>query len=154
MSVNQGTMEVIGAQTNGFDYASGRDFELDGAKQQARDEAADTELFSSLTLGQPERDGHPILNGNRDDSPLFVSEGSPSASSEDVGEALDEESVRRDGIAVIVPPIVNGWEYRRHEEPPRAMDILEEYDDGGLLEYLVRFDDESEEVVSTQTNSI
>ena len=151
MSVKQGTIEVIGARTNGFDYASGRDFELNGAKQQSREEAVDMELLGSLTLGQPERDGHPILNGDRHDSPLFVSEGSPSASSEDVGEALDEESVRRDGIAVIVPPVVNGWEYRRYEEPPRATDTLEEYNDGELLEYLVRFDDDNEEVVSTQT---
>ena len=82
------------------------------------------------------------------ESPLFVSEGSPSVTSEDIGEALNEEAVRKNGIAIIVPPVENAWEYRRYEESSLPIEILEEYDDGGLLEYLVRFDDESEEVVS------
>ena len=85
--------------------------------------------------------------GQTDDSPLFVSEGSPSTSSVDFAEALNPELIDRHGLAVIVPTVVNAWEYRRYEEPPDAVEILEEYDDGGLIEYLVRFDDESEEVV-------
>ena len=82
------------------------------------------------------------------ESPLFVPEGSPSAASEDVMEALNMDAVMRDGFAIIVSPVVNAWEYRRYEEPPQVFEIIEEYDDGGLVEYLVRFDDDSEEVVS------
>lgn len=64
-----------------------------------------------------------------------------------LGEALQPESVRKRGIAVVVHPVERAWEYRLYGGP--AVDeIVERYDDGGFIEYLVRYDDESEEVVS------
>ena len=72
-----------------------------------------------------------------------------SESASEICMALYEDIVNRDGIAVIVPPVQNPWEYRKYEEPSTAIAILEEYDDAGLVEYLVQFDDESEEVVSS-----
>lgn len=82
------------------------------------------------------------------ESPLFVSQGSPSSSNSEVVEALYPELIEKNGLAVVVPRLKNQWEYRRYDEPVAVVEILEEYDDGGLLEYLVQLDDESEEVVS------
>ena len=64
-----------------------------------------------------------------------------------LGEALQPESVRKRGIAVVVHPVERAWEYRLYGGPA-VNEIVERYDDGGFIEYLVRYDDESEEVVS------
>ena len=64
-----------------------------------------------------------------------------------LGEALQPESVRKRGIAVVVHPVENPSEYRLYQELA-VSEIVERYDDGGRIEYLVRFEDESEEVVS------
>ena len=64
------------------------------------------------------------------------------------GEVLNEKAVKRDGLAVIVPPAQNRWEYKVFEEDDEVEEILEEYDDAGFLEYLVLFTDGSEDVVS------
>ena len=103
---------------------------------------------------QFEEETHSAVAGQKDDSPLFVSQESPSTTSEDVAEALNPELIERHGLAVIVPTVVNAWEYRRYEELPEVIEILEEYDDGGLIEYLVRFDDESEEVVCKVSSAL
>ncbi len=65
----------------------------------------------------------------------------------ELGEALHAESVRKRGIAVVVHPVEKAWEYRLHRGPA-VSEIVERYDDGGLIEYLVRYEDETEEVVS------
>lgn len=65
----------------------------------------------------------------------------------DLGEALQPESVRKRGIAVVVHPVERASEYRLYGEPA-VSEIVESYDDGGFIEYLVRYEDESEEVVS------
>ena len=65
----------------------------------------------------------------------------------DLGEALHPESVRKRGIAVVVHPVQRASEYRLYGVPA-VSEIVERYDDGGLIEYLVRYEDESEEVVS------
>ena len=65
----------------------------------------------------------------------------------DLGEALRPESVRKRGIAVVVHPVERAWEYRLYGGPA-VTEIVERYDDGGFIEYLVRYDDESEDVVS------
>ena len=64
-----------------------------------------------------------------------------------LGEALQPESVRKRGIAVVVHPVERAWEYRLYGGPA-VSGIVERYNDGGFIEYLVRYDDESEEVVS------
>lgn len=64
-----------------------------------------------------------------------------------LGEALQPESVRKRGIAVVVHPVEEASEYRLYGGPA-VSEIVESYDDGGLIEYLVRYDDETEEVVS------
>ena len=64
-----------------------------------------------------------------------------------LGEALHPESVQKRGIAVVVHPVERAWEYCLYEGPA-VSEIVERYDDGGLIEYLVRYEDETEEVVS------
>ena len=65
-----------------------------------------------------------------------------------LGEVLQERAVKRNGLAVIVPPARNRWEYMVFQEDDEVEEILEEYDDAGFLEYLVQFTDGIEDVVS------
>ena len=65
-----------------------------------------------------------------------------------LGEVLRENTVKRDGFAVVVPPAQNRWEYKVFSEDDAVDEILEEYDDAGFVEYLVLFSDGSEDVVS------
>ena len=60
---------------------------------------------------------------------------------------MQPESVRKRGIAVVVYHVETPSEYRLYQGLA-VSEIVEEYDDAGLIEYLVRFEDESEEVVS------
>ena len=78
-------------------------------------------------------------------SPLH---GAPSTPFPPSSEALNGKAVKRDGLAVIVPPPRNRWEYKVFQEADEVKEILEEYDDAGFLEYLVLFADGSEDVVS------
>lgn len=64
------------------------------------------------------------------------------------GEVDQEKYVKRNGLAVIVPPVQNRWEYKVFQDEDEVEEILEEYDDAGLLEYLVLFADGNEGVVS------
>ena len=63
------------------------------------------------------------------------------------GRPLRPDLVKRHGIAVVVYPVERPWEYRPYTGPA-VSEIVERYDDGGLIEYLVRYEDEDEEVVS------
>lgn len=110
--------------------------------------AATTERTSPNPQNQLGKDIERVLATAEHESPLFVSEGSPSSSNAEVGEALRPDLIERNGLAVVIPHLENQWEYRRYEETATVTEILEEYDDGGFVEYLVQFDDESEEVVS------
>ena len=65
-----------------------------------------------------------------------------------LGEVLHPKAVKRDGLAIIVPPAQNRWEYQVFQGDDEVEEILEEYDDAGFLEYLVLFTDGSEDVVS------
>ena len=65
-----------------------------------------------------------------------------------LGEVLQENTVKRDGFAVVVPPSQDRWEYKVFSEDDAVDEILEEYDDAGFVEYLVLFSDGSEDVVS------
>ena len=64
-------------------------------------------------------------------------------------EALNPASVEKRGIAVIVPAVQNPWEYLVYEEP-RVREVLEEFDDGSNIKYLVEFEDGREDVVSSE----
>ncbi len=77
-------------------------------------------------------------------SPFFTSQPNSSSQNNAQFEILNETSVRKRGLAVLVPPIERRWEYQVYEEP-QVSQILGEYDDGSLL---VQLDDGSEEVVS------
>ena len=76
------------------------------------------------------------------------SHGAPSIPFSAFSQVLNEKAVERDGLAVIVPPPRDRWEYKIFQEADEVKEILEEYDDAGFLEYLVLFADGSEDVVS------
>lgn len=154
------------AITNGVGASQEQPIDL----EDSREASPDINIIAESGLQQPRNlDVDPATSLQEDDSALqlnnelgdrsfeaesaeglFVSSSrDPSESASEVGVALYEDVVRRDGIAVIVPPLQNRWEYRRYEEEPAVVEILEEYNDGGMVEYLVLYDDENEEVVSS-----
>ena len=90
----------------------------------------------------------PPSPAQRSPSHASPSHGAPSIPFSAFGEVLHEKAVKRDGLAVIVPPPENRWEYRVFPEADEVNEILEEYDDAGFIEYLVLFADGSEDVVS------
>lgn len=114
--------------------------------------AATTDSKSPTPKNQLSKDMERVTAAAEHGSPLFVSQGSPSPSDAEVGEALHPDLIERNGLAVVIPRFENLWEYRRYEDPATVVEILEEYDDGGFIEYLVQFDDESEKVVSPHGN--
>ena len=109
------------------------------------------EHLDQMEVGEDSGDSRHAAARANPDSPLFVSQGTSSTTVSEVAEALYEDVVKRDGIAVIVPPVQNRWEYCRYEDPMEVVELLEEYDDGGLIEYLVRKEDGMEEVVSLRS---
>ena len=120
----------------------------------ARDSSSDVDMIVASAVTQLNNDLQNSAEFVEDDASVVRTSSNARAASndsdsaEEVYEALYEDTVNRDGIAVVVPAVQNPWEYRKYEEPVTAVAILEEYDDGGLLEYLVQFSDETEEVVS------
>ena len=94
------------------------------------------------------RDIDPDLTTIQLDPPPNSSHDSRAASLSALGEVLQEKAVKRNGLAVIVPPVQNRWEYKVFQEEDEMDRILEEYDDAGIIEYLVLFSDGSEDVVS------
>ena len=82
------------------------------------------------------------------DQPIIVSQEDSVFHFSALGQALHEEAIKRNGLAVIVPPAQNRWEYKVFQENDEVDEILEEYDDAGFIEYLVLFLDGSEDVVS------
>lgn len=84
------------------------------------------------------------------DPPSIPSQEDSSVPFSDLGELLHEKAVKRNGLAVIVPPAQNRWEYKVFEEDEKVVEILEEYDDAGFVEYLVVFADGSEDIVSLE----
>jgi len=73
-------------------------------------------------------------------SPLFVSEGSPVAPITVTEETAINERGGNAGIAISVPPVERRWEYQSYNEAP-VVKVLEEYDDGEDLQYLVKLQD-------------
>ena len=98
--------------------------------------SSDAEPVETVQSPSPSLSSHDIRNGVLSAESLLQ-----------LGEALQPESVRKRGIAVVVHPVERAWEYRLYGGPV-VSEIVERYDDGGFIEYLVRYDDESEEVVS------
>lgn len=124
-------------------YAQHAQMDAQGASQDQAIELAsdsstssDAEPVETIRTPSPSSSTHDIRNGVLSAKSLLQ-----------LGEALQPESVRKRGIAVVVHPVERAWEYRLYGGPA-VSEILERYDDGGFIEYLVRCDDESEEVVS------
>lgn len=109
--------------------------------------ASDVELIplsakgenGEIDPGAPTMHLEPPLNSSQDDYPFSFSA---------LGEIFNEQAVKGNGLAVIVPPAQNRWEYKVFQEDDEVDEILEEYDDAGFIEYLVLFSDGSEDVVS------
>ena len=113
-------------------------------------EAEHPGIDSNLTAMQFDGPPNPT---QRSPAQISPSHGSPSHEAPSIpfpafSEVLHEKAVKRDGLAVIVPPPQNRWEYKVFQEADEVEEILEEYDDAGFLEYLVLFADGSEDVVS------
>ena len=80
-------------------------------------------------------------------SPLFVPEGSPLVPGISTHEVANLEGGGNAGIAILVPPVERRWEYCSYIEAP-VEKILEEYDDGEDLRYLVKLSDGCKQKVS------
>lgn len=90
-------------------------------------------------------------NGGQDDtsdkgilgtpySPLFMPEESPMAPITATEETATNERGGNAGIVIRVPPVERRWEYQSYNEAP-VVKVLEEYDDGEDLQYLVKLQD-------------
>ena len=107
----------------------------------------DAEIVETSTNGT-DRDDDAPLTAMQFDPPLAPLHQDLSTPFSDSGEILQPRAVRRNGLAVIVPPTQNRWEFKVFQEDDDVEEILEEYDDAGFIEYLVLFSDGSEDVVS------
>ena len=94
------------------------------------------------------RDTDPHLTTMQFDLSPAPSHRDPSIPFSALGDVLRPKAVKRNGLAVVVPPARNRWEFKVFEEEEEVDEILEEYDDAGFIEYLVLFSDDSEDVVS------
>lgn len=114
------------------------DLTLDDPKPlQEGDDLFDDELqFAQQTLVDSSDDASRT-------EPLFVFQGNPKEDPREQTQSL----VKKHGFSVQVPPAQRRWEYQVYEEPA-VVRILEEYDDEDPS-YLVRFEDGSEEQVSS-----
>ena len=100
------------------------------------------------TGSETNHDIEPKLTAMQFDLPFIQPQKLSPVPFSNLGEVLYEKAVKRNGFAVIVPPAKNRWEYKVFVEDDGVNQILEEYDDAGLVEYLVLFSDGSEDVVS------
>lgn len=94
-----------------------------------------------------------VVDGNHDDtkssqSPLFVSEGSSVSPPPVNYELLYPETVARDGIQVILPPVQRRWEYMPFDEELANISVVEEDDDSGGSQILPMPPNGNEEKVS------
>ena len=113
-------------------------------------------ILTSADAQQPESDPNlmtmqfdgPPGPAQRSPSHGSPSDGAPSIPFPAVNGVVNKKAVKRNGLAVIVPPPRDRWEYKIFQEADEVEEILEEYDDAGFLEYLVLFADGSEDVVS------
>lgn len=115
------------------DVAEGRstlDLELTGSTTNGRRDDLHTEAIKQQSPGPPKPE--------RRSCEIILAQ----------GKAIDEDAIRKRGLAVIVPPVQQCWEYMVFEDGIEVEEILEEYDDAGLIEYLVQFADGREDVVS------
>ena len=108
---------------------------------------SDVELIAASANGA-NRDIEPESTTIRLDRPFVSSKENSSVPFSALGEVLYEKAVKKNGLAIIVPPAQNRWEYQIFTEDDDVDEILEEYDDAGFIEYLVLFSDGSEDVVS------
>lgn len=86
-------------------------------------------------------------DGDGHNSPLFVSKSSTPAKSASYG-VTSHTTTCKCGIAVVVPPVERRWEYRVFPDEPRVIEIIEENEGAGELQYLVAFENGHEAKVS------
>lgn len=55
------------------------------------------------------------------------------------GHATAAAKLARSVISIPVPPVERRWEYRLYQDEKEVQDVIEEYEDLGELQYLVRF---------------
>ena len=107
----------------------------------------DVEIIE-VSANTAKHDDGPGLTTMQFDQPIITTQEDSVFHFSALGELLHEEVVKKNGLAVIVPPAQNRWEYKVFQEYDEVDEILEEYDDAGFIEYLVLFLDGSEDVVS------
>lgn len=120
------------------------DEDADGAPDGS---ASDVEVIE-VSANTAKHDDGPGLITMQFDQPIITTQEDSVFHFSALGELLHEEAVKRNGLAVIVPPAQNRWEYKVFQDYDEVEEILEEYDDAGFIEYLVLFLDGSEDVVS------
>ena len=118
-----------------------------------RDESpSNADFFATSANGEEpnigDEDIDPELTTMQFDPPVAPSPGESTMPVSASDHVLHEKAVKRNGLAVIVSPPRNRWEYKVFEEDDPVDEILEEYDDAGFIEYLVLFSDGREDVVS------
>lgn len=114
----------------------------------AQGESASDMEVTEVSANTAKHDDGPDLITMQFDQPVITAQEDSVFHFSALGELLHEEAVKKDGLAVIVPPAQNRWEYKVFQEYDEVDEILEEYDDAGFIEYLVLFLDGSEDVVS------
>ena len=80
-------------------------------------------------------------------SPLFIPQDSPVRPSSTMHDATYLDNAPSSNISIHVPPVERRWEYQTYKEAP-VLKVLEEYDDGGDIQYLVKLRDGCERRVS------
>ena len=80
-------------------------------------------------------------------SPLFMPEEAPPAITSIRNGATKRESVGKAVVTIVVPPVERRWEYQTYSEAPVDR-VMQEYDDGVELKYLIRLRDGSKQKVS------
>ena len=120
---------------------------VDDANEAQVGSISDVELVAA-SEDRADGDMDPETTAMQFDPPLIPSRENSSVPFSALGEVLHEKAVRRNGLAVVVPAAQNRWEFKVFEEDAKVVEILEEYDDAGFVEYLVLFADGSEDVVS------
>ena len=121
--------------------------ELGHFERLSTDGIAETEAVETYQLDQGSHSST-VASYNIDEDtpstqPTFVFQGIPEGETNEQGPYF----VRKHGLAVVVPQVTRRWEYAAYDEPV-VDEILEELVNEDEVTYLVRFNDETQEIVS------
>ena len=110
-------------------------------------------MSSTTNLGQSdEQEGQQNgINGSEDVeasySSLFVPEETPAAAVPSTNGTIKHDSVEEAAITIVVPLVERRWEYQTYNEAPVDR-VLQEYNDGVGLQYLIKLRDGCKQKVS------